>query len=192
MNSSQSPDLDTFETALLADLKAVVATAALNPAALPSSPHVPHRRRRWQIAAIAAAAATTTAVVLLVPGSGTTPAYAVTGRNNGQVHVEVTRLEGADGLEKALRGHGIAADITYLPPDKQCAPDRYTERRTPGLQLGVGADLFEVTIPPGAVGDDDTFVLSASVVPIPDGVSFSVEFGIAESAVAPCRIIDAP
>ena len=196
MNNPPSSDLDPFEVALLTHLKAAVAAGELSASPLTPSARVaaraPHRRRRWQMAVIAAAAAVAAAVVLIVPGPGTTPAYAVTGRNNGQIHVEVTRLEGADGLQRALLDHGIMADITYLPPHKACAPDRYTDRRTPGLTLAVGADLFEVTIPPDTVGKDDTFVLSASVVPIPDGVSFSVDFGIGEGPVAPCQIIDAP
>lgn len=192
MNDWQSSGLDRFEAALLTHLKAVVAAEKPQLAAPASSERVPHRRRRWQLGIIAAAAAATAAVVLLVPGSGTTPAYAVTGRNDGQVHVKVTRLEGSDGLERALRAHGITSDITYLPPHKQCAPGRYAERRTPGLTLAVGADLFEVTIPPDSVGGGDAFVLSASVVPTPDGASFTVEFGIAEGPVAACRVVDAP
>lgn len=196
MNNPPSSDLDPFEVALLTHLKAAVAAGELSASPLTPSARVaarvPHRRRRWQVAVVAAAATGAAAVVLFVPGSGTTPAYAVTGRNNGQVHVEVTRLEGADGLERTLRDHGIAADVTYLPPHKACAHDRYTERPAPGLTLAVGADLFEVSIPPDTVGKEDTFVLSASVVPIPNGANFSVEFGIAEGPVAPCQIIDAP
>ena len=69
------------------------------------------------MAAVAAAAAL--AIAVLVPGLGPRPAYAVTGRNNGEVIVHVTRLEGADGLEQALLKHGIRADINYLPAGSQ-------------------------------------------------------------------------
>ncbi len=131
-------------------------------------------------------------MALLVPHLGPTPAYAVTGRNNEQVKVKVNRLEGAESLEQALRERGIAADITYLPPNKECAPGRYSDRRTPGLLLSVSADRFEVTIPPNAVGKNDTFVLSAAVVPIANGLEAIVESGIAAGPVAPCRVIDAP
>jgi hypothetical protein len=120
-----------------------------------------------------------------------TLAYAVSRGINGEVTVRVMRLEGAEGLERALRDHGIAADITYLPEGKQCAPGRYTAVNTPGPTLGVSSEFFEVTIPPGAVGQDDTFVLSAAVVLIQDGVSASVEFDIAHGAVGPCRVIEA-
>ena len=125
-------------------------------------------------------------------GAWPTPAYAVSGRSNGEVKVRVTRLEGAEGLVRALGARGIAADVTYLAAGTQCAPGRYAPVRTPGLMLAVGSDWFEVTIPRNAVGKDDTFVLSASIVPIPHGFRASVDFDIAEGVVAPCRAVDAP
>ena len=63
----------------------------------------------------------------------------------------------------------MASDITYLPPGKSCAPNRYTKRHTPGLVLGMAVEWFDVTIPPDAVGPKDTFVLSASVTPLSNG-----------------------
>jgi hypothetical protein len=194
MTHQSATQLDTFETALLTELKAAVSeTATAAPRGGPGTldrPDVRHLRR-WPIpVALAAAAALATA--LLVPGLSPTPAYAVTGRNDGEVHVRVTRLEGADGLEQALREHGIPADISYLPAGKECAPGRYTDVRTPGMVLGVSLNEFEVTIPPGAVGEDDTFVLSAAVVPIQDGFQATVDFGIAHGAVEPCQVVDSP
>lgn len=117
---------------------------------------------------------------------------AVSGRNNGEVTVRVNRLEGADGLERALSEHGITADVTYLPADKVCAPGRYAAVDTPGLTLSVSADRFEVTIPPGAVGKDDSFVLSAAVVPLAKGVRVAVDFDIAHGPIAACQVVDAP
>lgn len=194
MNHRPDSDLDAFEAALLTELQAVVGqtttTAAPDHPVLARAPHRRHRRR-WQVS-LAAAAATALAVALLVPGLGPTPAYAVTGRNNGEVHVKVNRLEGAESLEQALQKHGIGADISYLPANKECAPGRYSEVRTPGLLLSVSADRFEVTIPPDAVDKDDTFVLSAAVVPLPNGVQMIVDFGIAHGPIAPCRVIDGP
>ena len=116
----------------------------------------------------------------------------MTGRNDRRVTVKVNRLEGSDGLEQALQQRGIPADITYLPPGKECAPDRYDELRTPGMSLAVSAERFEVRIPANAVGRGDTFVMSASVVPLPNGLEADVEFGIAHGPVAPCRVVDAP
>lgn len=194
MNAQPSTQLDTFETALLAELKSVVGqrtTTAPDDSCTPSRTPHPWRRSRRRIL-IAVTAVSVLALVLLVPLLRPTPAYAVTGRNTGEVHVRVNRLEGATGLEQALRQRGIPADITYLPAGKKCASGRYSDVAASGLLLSIGVDRFEVTIPPNSVGKDDTFVLSASVVVIPHGVRVAVDFGIAHGPVAPCRVVDAP
>lgn len=185
--------LDSFEMALLGQLKSIVAeSAAAEPDAVRVEPgRGPMRRRGVWYATIAALAAGALAAVLALYSLWPTPAYAVSGGNDREVTVRVMRLEGADGLERELRDRGIAADVTYLPDGKECASGRYTAVRTPGLTLEVSADFFEVTIPPGAVGKDETFVLSAAVVPLPNGVRASVDFDIAHGAVAPCRVIKA-
>lgn len=185
-------DLDAFETALLADLRSEVERnrGAHQQRVVPLTSPAAHRRQRRYLpgaAAVAAAAAVAVTVTTNLP----TPAYAVSQRVNGEVTVEVNRLEGASGLEQELLEHGITAEVTYLPEGKACARGRYDVLDTPGLTLGVSAERFEVTIPPDAVGPGDTFVLSASVVPTPDGVSASVDFDIAQGPVAPCRVIDA-
>jgi len=187
MTDRSTTDLDPFETALLTQLKAAL------PPASPTVEPAPARwrLRRWQLTAAGVAAAAL-AVALLVPGLRPTPAYAVTGGNDGEVHVTVNRLEGAEGLERALAKHGIPADITYLPEGKECATGRYTDVPTPGLTLGVAATKFYVTIPPGAVGKDDTFVLDASVVPLPHGVQARVSFGVGNGPIKPCQVIDSP
>lgn len=191
MTERPATHLDAFEAALLTELTEELRTGTppTAPAPWQRQPRTPHRKR-WIAAAATAAAALV--VVTQVPGLGPTPAYAVTGRNDGEIKVRVNRLEGAESLEQALRERGIAADITYLPPGKECAPNRYAERRTPGMVLSVALKWFEVTIPPGSVGKDDTFVLSASVVPIPNGFQATTDFGIAHGAVRPCQVIDSP
>lgn len=188
MNRRPTEELDAFEAALLDELQvAVQETAADAPAHRTGARSPWWRRRRWQTS-VAAVVASALATALLLP----TPAFAVTGRNDGQVKVRVNRLEGAERLEQALQKRGIPADITYLPANKQCAAGRYSEVRTPGLGLSVGVGRFEVVIPPGAVGDDDTFVLSAAVEPLPDGLRAIVEFGIAHGPVGSCRVVNAP
>lgn len=192
MNDRSTPPLDTFETALLIELKSVVReTATVPPARAPLGPARFGQRLRWYAPAAGLVAAAL-AVVLLAVNLWPTPAYAVSGGHNEKVTVRVNRLEGAEGLEQALRKRGIPADVTYLPAGKQCAPGRYAWLRTPGLTLSVSAKRFEVTIPPNSVGKDNTFVLSAAVVVIPDGVRASVEFDIATGPVRPCRVVDAP
>lgn len=190
MTNRPSPELDAFEERLLAELKAVVGAqvAAVRPASRVRAR--PRQQRRWYVPTAGAAAAAV-AIALVATGSRSEPAYAVSGGNGEQVTVTVTRLEGAEALQGALRAHGIAADITYLPTDKACQPGRFAEVATPGLSLQVGVDLFTVTIPPGAVRPGDTFVLSAAVTPIDNGVRAIVDFGVAQGDVAPCTVVDA-
>ena len=191
MTNRPSPELDAFEERLLADLKAVVGAQA---AAAPPTSRAgsrPRQQRLWYAPTAGAAAAAAVAIALVATNSRPTPAYAVSGRIGEEITVTVNRLEGAEALQAALRSRGVAADITYLPTDKACEHGRYAEVRTPGLSLQVGADLFTVTIPPGAVGPGNTFVLSAAVTPMDNGVRAIVEFGIAQGAVGPCTVVDA-
>lgn len=190
MTNRPSPELDAFEERVLAELMAVVSAQAALARPAPLAPARPRQRRFWY-APVAGAAAAVVAIALVATAIRPTPAYAVSGGNGQDVTVKVTRLEGAEALEGALRERGIVADITYLPSDKACQPGRYAEVDTPGLSLGVGADLFEVMIPAGSVGEGDTFVLSAAVTPIDRGVRAIVEFGVAQGAVAPCAVVDA-
>lgn len=68
-----------------------------------------------------------------------------------------------------------------------------------GLLMRAGTDEFTVTIPPGTVRDDETFVLSAAHQTFPDTVdaagneltdrvSFAVEAELAAGSVEPCRV----
>jgi len=190
MTNRPSLELDAFEARLLTELRAVVNAQAT--ATRPATPlRAEQRRQRLRYVAVVGAAAAAVAIALVATVGRPTPAYAVSGGNGQDVTVKVTRLEGAEALQGALRERGIVADITYLPSDKACQPGRYAEVDTPGLSLSVGADLFEVKIPSGAVGQGDTFVLSAAVTPIDKGVRAIVDFGVAQGAVAPCTVVDA-
>ena len=192
MTNQPSANLDHFEVLLLRELQSHIDqedNTTSKPGVIGGSTRW-QQNRRWQFAGVAAAAAL--AVAVIVPILAPTPAYAVTERNDGEIRVQVNRLEGAEELERALADHGVTADITYLPSSKECAPDRYAAVHTPGLTLSVSADTFEVTIPAGAVGKDDTFVLDASVTPIDDGFQAKVNFDIASGPVAPCKVIDSP
>jgi len=190
MTEGLSRQLDAFEERLLSELKALAATQA-EAVPPPLSSARTGRQRLWYLptAGIAAAAV---AITVIAVNARPTPAYAVSGGNGEEITVQVNRLEGAGALERALRARGVTADITYLSPDKACQPGRYAILDTPGLMLSVSAARFQVTIPPGAVGEHDTFVLSAAVRPFDNGVQATVDFGVAEGVVAPCSIVDAP
>lgn len=183
MTHRQALQLDGFEQRLLAELRAEVDEQSAE------APTAAARRRRQWYVPTAGVAAAALAVAVVVTTSRPTPAYAVSGGNGKAVKVKVNRLEGAPALVAALRERGISADITYLPPDHVCAPGRYTDRSTSGLSLSVGADRFEVKIPAGAVRQGETFVLSAAVRPLVNGVQAAVEFGVATGAVGPCRVV---
>ena len=182
--------LDAFETRLLTELRREVEAPA-------------PRRPRRTLAAAAAVAATAVVGVVLAPGLGTTPAYSVQEGNAGEVVVEVNRPEDSAGLEQALEEHGIAADITYLTGLRTCAPGRFTEvDREVDMLLQIGEEKVEITLPPGAVRDGETFVMVLSVEPMTeaelagiseregqravDGTHSTVSAEVARGAVAPC------
>lgn len=185
--------LDSFETALLAQLKREIDSESANLLAIDPLPtNDPPRPPQRRYAALVLVAAAITAIAILTHAIWPTPAFAVTGRNGREVTVKVMRLEGADQLEQALSDRGIPADVTYLPAGKECAADRYESVHTPGLALSVSSDWFKVTIPARAVGKGDKFVLAAAVVPFENGVKADVEFDIAHGPVGPCHPVDAP
>ncbi|NAZ87055.1 hypothetical protein [Kineococcus indalonis] len=194
--------MDRHRRAAVRALLVQRATPTTSPAALAGSPHdaagrSPVRRPAWrrpELALTSAAGLTAAALAVVVTASVSRPlpAYAVSGGGGEDVTVEVNRLEGEQALQDALRERGIAADITYLPSGTACRSGRYAEDRAPGLSLSVSAERFEVQIPAGAVGEGETFVLSASVTPLDDGVQAAVDFGVARGAIAPCTVVDAP
>lgn len=198
--SPQPDQLDAFETRLLSELRREVSDQPI------SAPSSDHGRRRVVLLASAAAAAV--AAVVVVPGLGTAPAYSVSEGNSGEVHVEINRPEDAAGLERALAEHGITADVTYLTDLARCAPGRYEPvGRDVGITLSMSEQDVTVTLAPGAVREDETFVMVWSVEPLsekemtPDtaegvpavsGFASSVDADVTADRVLPCRVVPAP
>jgi hypothetical protein len=110
------PTLDRFEAALLDELRAHVATRPATEAPTPLAPRR-SRRRRWAAGLAVAAAAATAYVVVSPGGPAVSPAYAVSENADGDVVVTIHRLEDSDGLERALREHGIDAEVSFDPDD---------------------------------------------------------------------------
>jgi hypothetical protein len=101
--------LDSFESALLLELRQHVAE---HPAPVPVRVRRP--RRRLRLAAVCATGVAASLVAVFGLGSaGGSPAYAVDENSAGDVIVTVHRLDDAAGLEKALSGKGIDADVSY-------------------------------------------------------------------------------
>jgi hypothetical protein len=108
---NNSPQLDTFESALLTELRREVAE---HPAPVAAPTFVRRPRRRLRLAAVGAAGIAATVVAVFgLGGSGGSPAYAVEKNADGDVIVTVHRLDDASGLEKALAAKGIDADVSY-------------------------------------------------------------------------------
>jgi hypothetical protein len=95
--------LDSFESALLVELRAEVAERA-------TGGRPPVRRR--MVPLTAAAAVMTIAVVGVVtprPDAG----YALDRQADGGIVVTIHELSDADGLERALAKEGVTAEVTY-------------------------------------------------------------------------------
>lgn len=190
--------LDSFETALLAELRATVSARRTEPSPAPHRA----RRRRWLLAAVGVTAATVTALAVL-PGTGPQPAYAVTIDGNGEVHVRIHRLEDASGLKSALKAQGITADVRYIAPNMMCAPGRYAEAPTHSgkFHFTVGGDGYTIDLGPGVIHAGETLVIAASRVS-PTGASDAdgisnlggtwAQVGVATGKVAPCVPVPVP
>jgi len=138
MNST----LDTFETALLAELRREVAE---HPAPAPARRR-PLRRRLMLVAAgaVATAAATVVAVGLTGGGPTASPAFAVTSSADGSVSLAVYRLDDRAALEAALGEHGIDATVHFVSTEPGEVPpfeaDGPFAEDAPGPQNSCGVD----------------------------------------------------
>jgi len=97
------PELDSFDRALLTELRQIAAERAGTPAR--------RTRKRWALAGSGVAAAAVTAFGLSTVGSPA--AYAVDEQGDGDIVITIHELSDADGLEQALADHGIEADVDY-------------------------------------------------------------------------------
>ncbi|MGA9103007.1 hypothetical protein [Aeromicrobium sp.] len=148
-------DLDRFEIALLAELRAVVEDRR------------PARRRKRVLTLGGAVAAVATAVGLGLTIGGT-PAFAVHRESDGAVVVTITRVDDADGLERSLAAQGVTATVDYVHPIRMKTTDGRTldviplpsrpgtaEGEDPdcrfgdggNITLGTGTDGHVLTIP---------------------------------------------
>ncbi|NYG56704.1 hypothetical protein [Nocardioides perillae] len=158
-----TPQLDTYEQALLDSLREVVAER--------SPRHAPRRPSRRALALAGGLVAATTTAVLVVPGLGAEPAYAVSEGSNGALEVRVNRLEDAAGLERELRERGVDAVVNYVPDGGQCRRPGLVETDASGITLSVGDETFGVELEAGAVAAGETLVIDASMQRLPDAVS---------------------
>ncbi|GAA3079584.1 hypothetical protein [Streptosporangium carneum] len=93
-----------------------------------------------------------------------TSAYAVSKNADGTVEVRIHEFKDADRLERDLDAAGVRADISYLPPGKECRTGR---GKTVGRVTAMGPDSTAVArmvdggleIDPRRIGEDQTLVL---------------------------------
>jgi hypothetical protein len=97
-------NLDSFETALLAELKSVAATGAPDPV----------RRRGLRVAIGGSVAASLAGIVALgLTVLQPSAAFAVDQTSTGAVVIRIHELSDTQGLEQALADHGIKAVVNY-------------------------------------------------------------------------------
>ena len=191
--STDDRPLDTFESALLGQLTAVVDERATQAATSPSR-RLTSRPARWSAAVAAAAAGT---VALLVLPGGATPAYAVDTDSSGSVTIRINQLADANALKDALAAKGIIADVTYPGVGKQCAAGRFTEAPSTGstppagsssIQASAGTAGFSMTISKDMIQPGQTLVLESIW---PDNQTWMVKAAIANGPVGACQLVDA-
>jgi len=196
--------LGQFEQNLLTELREVVAERAAAPQ--------PRRALPRKRLALATAGGGLLAAGLLVGlpalnGAQTPAAYAVVTNDDGTVTLTITRLDDAEGLERQLKEHGIAAEVDYPPPGKMCRndPPRYAGGSTDPrlLELTVGAPqigyLKRWTMRPDELRGKTLVIerMPASELalsrtdPRPKDL-FAITVGVAEGPVAPCVVVDRP
>ncbi len=101
---NNNTELDSFDRALLTELRQVAAERATAP--------VRRTRKRWAYAGTGVAAAAVAAFGLSST-LGSPSAYAVDEQGDGDIVITIHELDDADGLEQALAEHGIEADVDY-------------------------------------------------------------------------------
>ncbi len=106
MNATQTPDsgdLDSFDRALLTELRQVVSAHDTAPQ------RRAHRRPALAVAGIAAAAVSAFGISTL----GASAAYAVERTDSGDIRISIHRLDDAAGLTDELASYGIDAEVDY-------------------------------------------------------------------------------
>jgi hypothetical protein len=164
------------------------------------------RRRRVTrgLYAGSAVALVATAAAFAVPVLiGTeSPAYAVSTNADGTVRVEINEFRDADRLEQDLADAGVTADVTYLPPGKECKVGR---GKTVGRTVTLGPDANAVVrmrdggldINPRDIGENHTLVLEfAGNEGTPAAGKRKMSWRLTGSTitgqVAPCVTVDDP
>lgn len=175
-------ELDSFEVALLHELRTVVAGRADT---AKRGPFGAFHRGSGRMIFLAAAAVAATVLLTLTPGALSSPAYAVEQGSSGDVIVRIDRLEDAQQLQRALLGFGVTADVRYLGDGMQCTPNRFQPAASAPrsrTRFTVGSNGISVVLDRRDISQGQTVVISASHV----GNGVNGEVGIATGPLSPC------
>lgn len=136
-------DFDSFDRALLTELRQVAAEGATAPAR--------RTRKRWALSAAGLAAAGATAVGFATLGSSS--AYAVDETESGDIVITIRELDDASGLEDALADHGIEAEVDYNADGFASEPEIDGSELPDGAETGGNVIKGESEIEKGAEVD---------------------------------------
>lgn len=178
------PELDGYQSRLLAELRGVVqeraASAEPAPQAMDDAPA--RAGSRWVRRLSLTAAAAALAVGAVIANFGGDPPYAVAEGEGGDIVVTIHELEDADGLEAALAAEGVTADVSYeatpqniilegasdapVPPYDEAPPDSSTAGDVPpelvdDIEQQCGFGPGEPPINVTEQGGDYTFTIPA-------------------------------
>lgn len=158
MNQQQSAETE-FARRLRAELKAIVAergAATADPGPRRAASPGPKRRRPLHLALAGLVALAVAAVVLIVSSGSddTSRAFAVEPLKGGGVAIKIYGLEDADGLEQALEGAGIPAQVDWLKAQTTCSERHLTPSsvrtamggRTGGFEIGGPAPALTIGV----------------------------------------------
>jgi hypothetical protein len=161
------------------------------------------RIRRGQVLLLAAAGAGALGLAAAVglpvvrDEPAASSAYAIERNDDATVRVTIERFEDADGLEAAIKGYGIRAEVDYLPSGKVCRQPRYAVAATADQRAAVGVvggSGHSILLRPGDFDADETLVIVHSGGgDFPSGGTVrGVQQLVARGRVASCVPIDLP
>lgn len=204
MNHEQSTETE-FSRRLRAELRAIVAERGVSQVAgtTRSAWHRPDPR--LGIAAVTAIAIAAVVLIVSAGGNDTPAAFAVEARPEGEVAVEIRRLEDAKGLEEALTDAGVPASVSFLQAGMTCKEPRFQQAPWPDesravIQAkisGTGPDRgppfvvsgpLRFSISREAVGPGQTLIIVASASAKGEGFfDPGTQVSLAEGTVSPCE-----
>ena len=179
--------LDSYETALLHELRGEVERRAVLTSDVPATATVTPARRtvRRRLVLAGASVAAVAAAVTVPLALGGSAAYAVSPNSDGSVTVTIQRPEDADGLQRALAANGVNAEVDYVPSGYVCDPERYTPADGPStgpVSVQSSAEGMTFTVP-RAMGDAGRTLV---IVMSGDQHSGSLEVLSAQGTVGAC------